>query len=293
MSDIKYWLALRYASNIGSKRLLQLVDKFGSPSKVLNAILEELISIRGIGKKIAESILQAKENIDNIEGELSYLNEQGIKVISIADENYPPSLKDIEDPPAILFIKGRMEDSNRYSLAIVGSRDATAQGYRMAYNLARKLAERGFTIVSGFASGIDTAAHKGALDSGGKTWAVLGSGINFIYPRENLKMVERICCNGAFISEQLPQTPPNPGALMARDRIVSGLSQGVIVVESGEQGGSMDTAQRAIAQRKPLFAVRWKDVREQAKGNELLIEARDATPIEDISDIDRIIEELK
>lgn len=246
-------VALNFVQGIGPKMFENLLNRFSHPEAVIAETIEELCTIPRLTQKIAESIHAI--NIDAVAAELAALEEVGITVHTVDEQTYPPNLKSIPNPPPILFQSGKFLADDTISIAIVGTRKPSATGVKLARELALGLAKRGFTIVSGMALGIDTATHRGALEAGGRTLAVLGSGIQVIYPRQNQGLAEQIRHSGAVFSELKPNAPPASGTLMSRDRIVSGLSLAVIVVEANERSGSMDTAKQAQKQGRQLFAV--------------------------------------
>jgi DNA processing protein len=192
--------------------------------------------------------------IETLESELLSLNDEGIDVLTWDDARFPPNLRALPDSPIALFMRGSLKRDDALAVAIVGTRTPAESAVGLATLLGRELASRGLTVVSGLALGIDAAAHRGAIESG-RTLAVLGSGIRFIHPKENVELAEQIVGCGALLSELHPNTPPRGPQLMARDRIVSGLSRAVIVVEAGEKSGSLDTASKAKKQGRLVYAV--------------------------------------
>lgn len=255
MTDKKYWVALALTVGIGPKTFANLMDAFGSPREVFSASHEELRAVPRITDEIAIQIRST--DFDRIENELYSLSGESISVLTLDDDEYPGLLKQIGDAPPVLFVRGAFDDSDSRAVAIVGTREPTERGMQIAGELARGLSERGFTIVSGLARGIDTAAHRGALDTNGRTLAVLGSGIRVIHPRENISMADEISNGrGAIISELHPSAPPTGPNLMTRDRLTSGLARGVIVVQAAKASGSLDTAKRAIKQKRHVLVVK-------------------------------------
>ena len=253
MTDKAYWVALATTTGIGPRTFATLVERFGSPLAVFEASEEELCEVPRVTAEIAAQLREM--NIDQIESELYALSEENIAVLTL-DDNYPSNLRLLPDAPPVLFVRGAPRDDDARAVAIVGTREASEWGKRVAAQLARGFAERGFTVVSGLARGIDTAAHSGALDGGGRTLAVLGSGIRVIHPKENASLADAIANGrGAVLSEFQPNLPPSGPALMRRDRVISGLARGVIVVEAVRESGSMDTASRARKQGRLVFAV--------------------------------------
>ncbi len=224
----------------------KLLENFSSLEEAWQSNLEGILE-----KNIIEKIKWKKPKI-NPDKEYEKLTKKGIKVLTIKDKNYPKLLKEIYAPPAILYIKGKLSEP---CLSIVGSRQLSPYGYRTAPKLSFDLAKKGLTIVSGLAKGIDTLAHQAALKANGKTIAVLGSGLDNIYPRDNKKLFEEITQNGAVISEFPLGAPPKGQHFPQRNRIVSGLSLGVLVIEAGERSGSLITARQALEQNRDVFAV--------------------------------------
>ncbi len=285
MNTLKYWVALSRVQRLGPKLFGQLLAKFGAPEAVFNASVDELCSVPRLSQRMAEEILGC--DIEAVATELQLLNEEEVKVITLEDSEYPSNLKQISDAPPVLFKRGNFRPEDEQAVAIVGTRRPTPQGLDCARRLAIGLAQRGFTIASGLALGIDTAAHEGALEAGGRTIAVLGSGIRVVHPRRNGELALMITYNGAVISELHPNAPPSPANLMYRDRITSGLALGTIIVEAKTDSGTMDTANRTRKQNRLLFAVENK-----SEGNVRLLKVG-AIPIpeEDI-DMDKIAEKL-
>ena len=253
MESTGWWLALYFAPGVGPRLFRRLVDRFGDPETACAASLEELTSIPRLGPVLAERIRAVDPA--SLEAELYSLYDEGIDVLTLADPGYPRHLQWIPDAPPILFTRGTITDKDERSVSVVGSRRASPVGTQTSHNLAAALAEAGYTVVSGLARGIDMAAHQGALEAGGRTLAVLGSGIRVVQAAGSAELAREIETSGALLSELHPNAPPRGGTLMARDRIISGLSLGVIVVEAEPDSGSLDTAARARKQGRPVFAV--------------------------------------
>ncbi len=249
-----HWLALTTVSGIGGATARKLLERFVDIESVFAASREELAQVPRITPALAAQLLAAP--IAQLEEVLLSLGEEGIDVLTWDDDGYPALLRGLPDAPPVLFIQGTLEPGDAQSVAIVGTRQPGEPSAMLARSLGRELAERGLTVVSGLALGIDAAAHWGALEAaGGRTLAVLGSGVRVIHPRENAELAVQIARRGAVLSEIHPNAPPRGPQLMARDRIVSGLSRAVIVVEAGEKSGSLDTAARAIKQGRMVYAV--------------------------------------
>ncbi len=249
-----HWLALASISGLGGVTMHKLLDQFGDVEGIFRASTEELMAIRRVTQDVAEQIHRAP--LEELQTELYALSEEEIELLTWEDARFPPRLRDLPDAPIVLFMRGRLKREDDFAVAIVGTREASAESMERSTTLARELASRGLTIVSGLAAGIDTAAHRGALDvEEGRTLAVLGSGIRVIHPRENAELAGHITRRGALLSEFMPNAPPRGPQLMARDRIVSGLSQAVIVVEAGAKSGSLDTAAKARKQKRGVLAI--------------------------------------
>jgi DNA processing protein len=249
-----YWLALTYTHGIGSVTIRNLLNRFGDIESIFDASPEEIARIPRISLSTAQSLLSIP--FEQLEAELLSLNDEGIDVVTWDDDLYPTNLIAINDAPGVLFVRGSILPADDRAVGIVGTREPTEQAVDFAQTLSRELAARGLTVVSGLAAGVDTAAHQGALTSQkGRTFAVLGSGIRVIHPKSNTQLAEQIVNHGALLSELHPNAPPRGPQLMARDRIISGLSRVVIVVEAGVNSGSMDTASRAKKQKRPDYAV--------------------------------------
>lgn len=251
MSQV-HWFALTTVSGIGGATARKLLEQFGSVEAVFRASPDELASIPRVTQQMAEQLLTSP--LDSLEAELLSLDDEGIDLLTWDDSRFPGCLRALPDAPMVLFMRGALKPEDAQAVAIVGTRTPSEASLEVAETLGRELAARALTVVSGLALGIDTAAHRGAVHMG-RTIAVLGSGIRFIHPQENTELAERIVGRGAVLSELHPNAPPRGPQLMARDRIVSGLSRAVIVIEAGEKSGSLDTAAKAKKQGRLVFAV--------------------------------------
>ncbi len=265
----QYWLALGRIEGLGVHGIHSLVRNFTAPGAVYAASLTELESC-GLPSRIARDI-HAQKGLPEAEKEIAEAERQGIRVLGFSDPAYPPLLKQIADPPLALYVKGDVGALCQHAVAMVGSRRPSAYGSSVAHRLAADLAQRQVVIVSGMARGIDSASHRGSLEVGGKTVAVLGSGLDVIYPRENKKLAERIVGQGAIVSEFPLGTPPVPQNFPIRNRIISGLSLGVVIVEAAEYSGSLITARLALEQNREVFAVPGNITSPQSFGPNLLI----------------------
>jgi len=280
--NLKYWIALKSIDGIGNALFQPLLDHFGSPAAVFSTTIHNLSAIPGISKKSAAAIVSFKD-WDKILRQMDMLDKMGINVVTYLDELYPHNLLNIYDRPVFFYVLGRL-DKEDVPLAIVGSRNASTYGRYTTDRISRELALRGITIVSGMARGIDSCAHRGALAAKGRTIAVLGSGLDVIYPPENKKLFAAISSNGAVISEFPLGTQPLSYNFPARNRIISGLSYGVVVVEAGEKSGSLITAKLAMEQGREVFAIPGTIDSASSRGTNSLIK-QGAKLIENIDDI--------
>ena len=247
-------VALSMVPGVGPGRVRSLLARFGSGAAVMNASSSALSQVPGIGPKTAAAIVgfDAESEVDQ---QLEAARRADAALLTLRDERFPTLLRQIFDPPALLWMCGAIKASDDRALALVGTRRCTDYGRRVARELAVELAGHGFTIVSGLAYGIDAAAHRGALEAGGRTLAVLGSGVDRIYPRKHTKLARQIAAQGAVLSEYPLGAAPDAANFPRRNRIVSGLSLGTIVVESRESGGALITARLAVEQNREVFAV--------------------------------------
>ncbi len=254
MEDLKYWIWLSRLENLSPKKLLDLLSKFGEPKILYNKSKEELVEI-GLKEKIVEEILK-KEYRKNLDKYLEYIEKNNIEIITIKNEYYPENLKKIYDPPVILYLKGNKEILNQKSVAMVGCRLCTNYGKTVAKKIAYNLALNNINVISGLARGIDTYSHIGTLEANGKTIGVMGCGLDRVYPKENKKLFEEIILKGgAVISEYVIGTKPLAKNFPRRNRIISGMSEGVIVVEAKEKSGTLITVDFALAQGKEIYVV--------------------------------------
>ncbi|OGL47824.1 MAG: DNA protecting protein DprA [Candidatus Schekmanbacteria bacterium RBG_16_38_10] len=282
MDQKKDWIALNLVRGIGKILFTRLLQHFGSASNVLKASCQELIKIRGIGDKIAEEIISLKDG-KLIEEELRLIKENNVEVLTLDSPEYPVALKTIYNPPPVLYVKGSIKDFEN-GIAIVGSRNPTFYGKAITEKLTVELVAKGFAIVSGMARGIDTVAHSSAIEKGGKTIAVLGSGLNMIYPQENSRLAENISKSGAVISEFPMKMPPHRENFPVRNRIISGLSIGTLVIEASEKSGALITAKQALEQGREVFAIPGNVNSRNSKGTNALIK-EGAKLVEDVEDI--------
>jgi DNA processing protein len=278
---------LALVSGVGPIIRQALLERFQSAAAVLSASEQELREVKGVGTKLAAAIQKAERDVD-AEEECNYCAAAQIQILLEADASYPPRLRDIHDPPGVLFMQGNLLPVDELAIAIVGTRHATTYGTQQAERLAGGLARAGYTVVSGLARGIDAAAHRGALAAGGRTIAVLGSGLSNLYPPEHAGLAKEIAASGAVLSEQPPRMPPLSGAFPQRNRIISGLSLGTLVVEADVHSGALITARQATEQGREVFAVPGRIDNRMSHGCHRLI--RDGAKL--VESVDDILEEL-
>ena len=253
---MNYWLWFSTLKGVGSVKKQAVLEKFDKlPEKIFKATKQELMQVDGIGPKLAEEILNNKDDglINKME---NYMKINGIKQLDFYDNDYPKQLKNMYDPPITLFYKGDIKLVNTNCVSVIGSRNATKYGLNESYSIGKELATNNYTVVSGLARGIDTRAHQGALSvQKGKTIAVVGCGLDRVYPEENTRLFDEISERGLVLSEYVVGTKAEPGNFPARNRIISGLSENLIVVEAASKSGAMITVEFALEQGKNVFAV--------------------------------------
>ena len=280
--ELRYWIALKSIPGIGNAAILSLAVRFPSLAEAFSASPSQLSGIAGLAGESAASI-RCFNSWNRIDRELERLHEAGMAVVTCRDERYPARLLNIYDRPAFLYVRGDLNKED-ICIAVVGSRQASAYGKYTTERISRELAMRGVTIVSGMARGIDSCAHRGALSARGRTIAVLGSGLDVIYPPENHKLSAAIVQEGALISEYPPGTHPLPFHFPARNRMISGMSYGVVVVEAGEKSGSLITARLAADQGRDVFAIPGSIDSARARGTNSLIK-QGAKLVDSVDDI--------
>ena len=280
--SLKYWIALRAVEEVGCVGFRTLLAAFGSPESVFRAPASTLQVIPGIGPKTADHI-RSFSDWEMAEREVARCGKLGVAIVTCEDPFYPVNLLNIYDYPPFLYVLGSL-CANEIGVAIVGSRLASAFGKYITEKLSRELAMQGITVVSGLARGIDSAAHRGALAGKGRTIAVLGCGLDVLYPPENESLAAEIAAHGALVTEFPFRTPPNAPNFPARNRIISGIALGVVVVEAGEKSGSLITARIASEQGRSVFAVPGAIESAGSRGTNRLIK-QGAKLIENVEDI--------
>ena len=281
--DIEKWLKLIRADSIGPITFAKLIKYFGSAETVLGASVSELAKVDGVGFKTAERIAATRNKFDPAV-ELELAQKLGVWIVNLDDKRYPPALKQIYDPPPVLYIKGSFTRQDNLAISIVGSRHCSLYGQEQSSRLAHFLSSAGFTICSGMARGIDTAAHQGALSAGGRTIAVQGCGLANVFPPENKKLFALIAESGACISELPLQYEPLPENFPPRNRIIAGLSLGTIVIEASFRSGALITARAALDCNREVMAVPGKIDSPLSKGAHRLIK-QGAKLIESVEDV--------
>ena len=282
-----YWLALRRVRGVGPRTSRLLLEKFGSPERIFQLGEDEIASV-GVSRQVARGIREFAD-FDPLEKELCELPRIGARLLRWTDDDYPPHLRHIADPPPYLFVRGNAPLSEPKCIAVVGARAASEAGRRMAQRLGLELAAKGFIVVSGLARGIDAEAHQGALDAGGRTIAVMGCGVDVIYPAEHRKLAEAIVDGGGALISELPVgTQPLAENFPTRNRILSGICLGVVVVEAAEKSGSLITARMALEQDRQVFAVPGSPIGGKTRGSNRLLK-EGAKLVECVEDV---IEEI-
>lgn len=265
-----YWLALNMVPGVGRKLYHRLIKHFHSPEKVFQASHRQLLQIEGVGENLAESITSFKLD-EHIEREKKIVELNRVSILTFQDNLYPENLKKIYDPPPILYMKGSITKMDNIAVAIVGTRIPSRYGKLVTEKISSELAERGVTIISGMASGIDSIAHRSTIAAGGRTIAVFGCGVNMTYPSENINLKEKIIENGAVLSEFPMNARPERTNFPMRNRIISGLSLGTIVIEAAEKSGALITSDFALEQGKDVFAIPGNINSPKSKGTNRLI----------------------
>ena len=276
-------LVMNMLPTVGSRKARLLIQHFGSPENVLDAKESQILRVNGIGEKTASIIASWRDTV-SIDEELEKVARAKAHLVTFMDDDYPANLVEIYDAPLILYVKGTLEGQDKYSVAIVGSRRASNYGRETASKLAGQLSRSWFTVVSGLAHGIDMAAHRGALQAGGRTLAVIGSGLNNPYPPEAAEMFDEIAEQGAVISEFPMDARPDKINFPIRNRVISGLSLGVVIVEAPARSGALITADHALSQNRLVFAVPGRIDAPTFKGNHSLLK-QGAKLVESAQDI--------
>jgi DNA processing protein len=287
MLELIYFLS--GIENVGNIRILNILKKFKSLSELKSADKRLLRGVEGLNDNTINSIMAHVGNnkdfaktFDNLQNTLL---KKGIKTITYFDDDYPDNLKNIYDPPVLLYYRGNLKKEDRFSVSVIGTRYPTEYGRNVCMNIVKELSEFSIPIISGMAKGIDSVSHSAALANGNLTYAILGSGVDVVYPAENRKLYEKICESGAVISEYEPGAKPDKVNFPRRNRIISGLSLGTVIIETGIKGGSMITAELAIDQNKEIFAVPGSIYSKRSEGSNFLIKQGFAKLVTGVDDI--------
>ena len=282
--EAKNLIHLSIIPGVGNQSIRCLLAAFGSAERALAATSEELVQIDGLTRNVRQRLVNGRSHV-SLNRELDLIQSHQCDIVTYEDDTYPPLLKQISDPPLMLYIKRRVPPQDALSIAIVGSRSPTQYGKSTCQQLSRQLAARGVTIVSGFARGIDTVAHRGALEAGGHTIAVMGNGLNHVYPEENRHLADEILESGGALISEFPMTVPPMGTnFPLRNRVISGMTWGTLVVEASERSGSLITARLAAEQGREVFAVPGQIFSKLSQGTHKLIN-EGATLIHSVDDL--------
>lgn len=268
----RWWLALRLVPQMNRVRFYALIDHFQSPEVVFGATAKEIASLRGFDEDLARAILEAPRSLA-WEEELAQMDKQGVRLLTLDDEEYPENWRQSSFPPPMVYVRGKLEAMDRFAVAVIGSRRATQYGRLVAEQFVARLAGAGLAIVSGFARGVDSVAHRVALDAGGRTLAVLGNGLAICYPQENARLADAIADRGALLSEYPMRTPPDRFNFPERNHLIATLALGTLVVEAAEKSGALITAREALEENRFVFAVPGDITRENSRGTNALIQA--------------------
>jgi len=283
----KYWVGFNLVKGVGAVRLRALLDAFGDLQIAWHASKQDLQAV-GLSTKLVENIIKLRTDI-SLDKVWEDIQAQGVKVLTWQDDDYPSRLAECDNAPPVLYLRGDFLPRDEWAVAIVGTRRVAAYGRQVTEKISRSVASSGATVVSGLARGVDAIAHRSAIDAGGRTLAVLGCGVDRIYPPEHRQLYEQVIANGSLISEYPLGTPPDARNFPPRNRIISGLSLATVVVEAGEKSGALITANFALEQGRDVFAVPGSVLSPQSKGPNLLIQ-RGAHPLLDAKEILEILE---
>ncbi len=291
-NDLRDWLLLQSIEGLGARTYTKLIARFGSPQAAMQATLEELLALPRFPRKVAEQMPALAGRREEVEQLLGTLQDQGVVFTTLWHADYPEILRGIPDPPPVISLYGKFSARDARAVALVGSRNASPRGLEIAEGFGRRLAAAGVTVVSGYAKGIDTAGHLGAVRGGGRTIMILSHGLNHFRLRDaGFESVDNLKAHGVILSEYFPTMSWTAGAAMARNRLVVGLAKAVLVVECGVQSGTMDTAVRTLKAGKPLFVVAFQEPGEHAAGNVALLK-QGAVPVRTFNELQTILQAL-
>ena len=287
MSTIEYWLALSSINGLGAVTFKNLISRYSDPQMVFSASYNDLLKVEGLKPNLAK-LIKDFSDLEKVKEETDKISKLGLEFLVLTDPDYPERLYNTYNPPPFLYVNGKITQSDNRAIAIVGSRIPDMYGKKVTKQIAAELARNGITVVSGMARGIDSIAHSACLEAGGRTIAVLGSGIDVVYPPENKKLYKEISQNGAVLSEFPIGTKPESGNFPRRNRIISGLSLGVLVVQATEKSGSLITAEFALEQNREVFAIPGNIGSKLSNGTNKLIKKGAKL----VNDVDDILEEI-
>lgn len=291
-NDLRDWLLLQSLEGLGARTYTKLIERFGSPQAAMQATKEALLALPRFPRKVAEQMPALAERREEVEQLLGTLQDQGVDITTLWHEDYPEILRGVPDPPPVISLYGKFSAGDARAVAIVGSRNASPRGLEIAEGFGRRLAAAGVTVVSGYAKGIDTAGHLGAVRGEGRTIMILSHGLNHFRLRDaGFESVDYLKAHGVILSEYFPTMTWTAGAAMARNRLVVGLAQAVLVVECGVKSGTMDTAERTLQAGKPLFVVAFQEPSEHAAGNVALLK-QGAVPVRTFNELQTILQVL-
>ncbi|MEK7241600.1 MAG: DNA-processing protein DprA [Planctomycetota bacterium] len=291
MDDPLYWIALHGVEGVGPATFRRILDRFPGPKAAMEAPRRELISVRGLSDSVIRGIVQGRGRLEDTKRLLKTLNKNGISIIIRGEEDYPAPLKEMKNSPVILYARGRYLRGDERAVAIVGTTRPTEKGLWIARESARRLVKMGYTIVSGYARGIDTAAHLGALEAGGRTILALPTGILRFLWRGEFKPYIKSTDAHLILSDSFPTQSWHVGAAMSRNRLIACLSRAVLVVETEVGGGAIYTAEFASGLGRKVFTLHYKDAPHTARGNQLLVE-RGAVPITNFKELEECMTNL-
>ncbi len=291
-NDLRDWLLLQSLEGLGARTYTKLIERFGSPQAAMRATKEALLALPRFPRKVAEQMPALAERREEVEQVLGTLQDQGVAFTTLWHEDYPEILRGVPDPPPVISLYGKFSASDARAVAIVGSRNASPRGLEIAEGFGQRLAAAGVTVVSGYAKGIDTAGHLGAVRGEGRTIMILSHGLNHFRLRDaGFESVDYLKAHGVILSEYFPTMTWTAGAAMARNRLVVGLAKAVLVVECGVKSGTMDTAERTLKAGKPLFVVAFQEPSEHAAGNVALLK-QGAVPVRTFNELQTILQVL-
>lgn len=280
--DTRFWLGFNLVPGVGPARFRRLLSYFGSAEAAWRASTPDLVAA-GLDGRTVEQVLARRARID-LDHEQERVERAGVAVVTLDDRSYPPLLKNVIDAPPLVYVRGQIEPADELALAVVGTRRMSVYGKQVCERIVREVAGRGVTIISGLARGIDAAAHRAALEVGGRTVAVLACGVDAVYPAEHQGLAREVAEHGAVISEYPLGSNPDPGNFPARNRVISGMSRATLVVEAGETSGALITANFALDQGRDVLAVPGSIFSPGCVGTNRLIQSG-AKPILDVNDI--------